>query len=108
MNLTKSKLRQIIKEELQNILNEENNRVFAPNHYCAHHVAERQTGKKGIVIDHSWNKKLQEVTRYDVDFGNNDIRTIPVKDLYILEASLAEDHKEHSAKRDDDEEESKS
>jgi hypothetical protein len=79
--------------------------VFAPNHYCAHHVRENDSGKEGHCVDHNWNEKLQEVTAYDVDFGDGDIRTLPVGDLTILEASLPEAHGKHMAKRDDEEEE---
>jgi hypothetical protein len=81
------------------------NKVFAKNHYCAHHVAERLTGKKGKVVDHNWNTTLEEVTAYDVDFGEGDVRTLKVAELFILEASLAEGHQGHSAKRDDEDEE---
>ena len=60
------------------------------------------TGKKGKVVDHNWNTTLEEVTAYDVDFGEGDVRTLKVAELFILEASLAEGHQGHSAKRDDD------
>ena len=48
---------------------------------------------------------MQEVTAYDVDFGDGDIRALSVADLTILEASLPEGHDSHMAKRDDEEEE---
>jgi len=108
------KIRYTIREALKNTpeaLNmlrkgklDESEGTFAPSHYCAHHVAEKVTGKKGVVIDHNWNKQLQEVTAYDVDFGKGDVRTLKVDKLFILEASLAEGHPGHAA-RDDDEEE---
>lgn len=85
-------------------LNENNDKVFAPNHYCAHHVRENSSGQEGTCVDHNWNEKLQEVTAYDVDFGGGDIRTLSVSDLTILEASLPEGHDGHPAKRDDEEE----
>ena len=85
---------------------EADNPVFAPNHYCAHHVAERKTWKKGTVVSHNWNETLKEVTKYNVDFGEGDVRKVHVKDLYILEAHTAADHPGHSADCDDDEEES--
>ena len=84
-------------------LNENNDKVFAPNHYCAHHVRENSSGQEGTCVDHNWNEKLQEVTAYDVDFGGGDIRTLSVGDLTILEASLPEGHDGHPAKRDDEE-----
>jgi len=84
---------------------ESEDHIFAPNHYCAHHVAERKTGKKGVVVDHNWNETLQEVTKYDVDFGDGNNRTMRTEDLYILEASLAGEHPGHSAKCEKEEEE---
>ena len=88
-----------------NLLEENDDKVFAPNHYCAHHVRENASGKEGNCVDHNWNEKLQEVTAYDVDFGDGDIKTLSVDDLTILEASLPENHDSHMAKRDEEEEE---
>ena len=88
-----------------NLLQENDGKVFTPNHYCAHHVREDASGKEGNCVDHNWNEKLQEVTAYDVDFGDGDVRTLSVNDLTILEASLPEGHEGHMAKRDDEEEE---
>ncbi len=77
-------------------------RIFAPNHYCAHHV--RYEGREGHTVDHNWNEELQEVTRYDVKFEDGTVaRDIPVNELEVLEAKLAEGHggKAHPpAKRD--------
>ena len=88
-----------------NLPEENNDKVFAPNHYCAHHVRENDSGKEGHCVDHNWSERLQEVTAYDVDFGDGDIRTLSVEDLTILEASLPGGHHGHMAKRDDEEEE---
>tara|TARA_Y100000296_G_C5093216_1_gene215996 strand:+ start:218 stop:517 length:300 start_codon:yes stop_codon:yes gene_type:complete len=78
--------------------------VEAPAHDCAHHVKENATGREGRCVFHNWNQTLQEVTAYDVDFGNEVVKNIPVAELTILEASLAEEHPGHVAKRDTDEE----
>ena len=83
----------------------EEQEIFAPNHYCAHHVRENISGREGRCVDHNWNEQLQEVTAYEVDFGDNDIRTLRVEDLTILEASLPEGHAGHMARKEDHEEE---
>jgi hypothetical protein len=77
--------------------------IFAPNHYCAHHVRENASGREGHVVEHNWNETLQEVTKYDVQFEDELVESIPASDLTILEASLAKEHAGHMAKRDDDE-----
>jgi hypothetical protein len=79
----------------------EEQEIFAPNHYCAHHVRENISGLEGQCIDHNWNERLQEVTEYDVDFGNNDIRTLRVEELTILEAHGKASHS-HSPSRVED------
>ena len=79
-----------------------NDRIFAPNHYCAHHV--RYEGREGHTVDHNWNEELQEVTQYDIKFEDGTVvRDVHVDQLDILEASLPEGHGGSShppAKRD--------
>tara|TARA_R100000234_G_scaffold92326_1_gene60553 strand:+ start:20590 stop:21189 length:600 start_codon:yes stop_codon:yes gene_type:complete len=66
-------------------------RVFAPNHYCAHHV--RYEGRAGQTVDHNWNEELQEVTQYDIKFEDGTVvRDVPVSELEIVEANLPEGH----------------
>ena len=78
-------------------LEENQDRVFAPNHYCAHHVVHE--GKRGYTVDHNWNEKLQKVTKYDVKFEDGSIiRNIHESKLTILEAFS---EGSHSGKRDD-------
>lgn len=92
-------------------LEENQDRIFAPNHYCLHHVIYE--GKEGYTVDHNWNEKLQKVTKYDVKFKDGTIiRNIHESKLTVLEALTAEAHggkpkrddkKEHPpAKRDED------
>ena len=70
-------------------------RIFAPNHYCAHHVVHE--GKKAFTVDHNWSEKLQEVTEYDLKFEDGSIkRNVHVTELDILEGMK-------HGKRDDDE-----
>ena len=45
------------------------------------------------------------MTTYDVDFGDEIVKNIPVSELTILEVSLKEEHPGHVAKRDDTDEE---
>ena len=83
-------------------LNESNNkeydleknqdRIFAPSHYCLHHVIYE--GKEGHTIDHNWNEKLQKVTKYDVKFEDGTIiRNIHESKLTVLEAFTEAEHK---------------
>ena len=50
-------------------LEENADRMFAPSHYCAHHVVHE--GKEGYTVDHNYNKRLGRVTRYDVKFKDD-------------------------------------
>ena len=79
-------------------LEENQDRIFAPNHYCLHHVVYE--GKEGYTVDHNWNEKLQKVTKYDVKFKDGTIiRNIHESKLTALEAFSEMSHK--SGKRDD-------
>ncbi|HAI37391.1 MAG TPA: hypothetical protein DCM40_04240, partial [Maribacter sp.] len=89
-------------------LEEDQDRIFAPNHYCAHHVIHE--GKEGFTVDHNWNKKLGKVTRYDVKFLDGTVkRNIHESKLTILEAFTAEAHGKRdnhpAVKKDENEEE---
>jgi len=78
-------------------LEEGHDRIFAPNHYCLHHVIYE--GKEGQTVDHNWDEKLQKVTKYDVKFKDGSIvRNIHESKLTVLEAFTEADH---SGKRDD-------
>ena len=95
----------ILKENKKEYDLEENqDRVFAPNHYCAHHVVHE--GKKGVTVDHNWNESLQKVTKYDMEFEDGTIlEGVSAEDILVTNASLAEGHGGHAAKRDDDKKE---
>ena len=78
-------------------LEEGHDRIFAPSHYCLHHVIYE--GKEGHTVDHNWDEKLQKVTKYDVKFKDGSIiRNIHESKLTVLEAFTEADH---SGKRDD-------
>tara|TARA_B100000212_G_scaffold88650_1_gene64937 strand:- start:583 stop:1839 length:1257 start_codon:yes stop_codon:yes gene_type:complete len=78
-------------------LEEGHDRIFAPSHYCLHHVVYE--GREGYTVDHNWNEKLQKVTKYDVKFEDGTIiRNIHESKLTALEAFS---ESSHSGKRDD-------
>jgi hypothetical protein len=84
--------------------------VFAPNHYCVHHGGVHMEGtvKLGKVINHNWSENLQKVTNYDMEFEDGTIlEGVKAEDILVTNASLAEGHGGHMAKRDSDEEEEK-
>jgi hypothetical protein len=95
------------KNEKEYILEENQDRIFAPNHYCAHHVVYE--GKEGFTIDHNWNEKLNKVTKYDVKFLDGTItRNIHESKLLVLEAFTEKAHKRDDhpkVKKDEDEKE---
>ena len=79
--------------------------IFAPNHYCIHHGGVQMEGKVklGTVIGHNWSNKLGRVTKYDMQFDDGTIvEGVKAEDILVTEASLAEGHHGHSAKRDPD------
>ena len=86
-------------------LEENQDRIFAPSHYCMHHVIHE--GKKGYTVDHNYNERLGKVTRYDVKFEDGSIkRNIHESELTALEAFSEGEHKRDDhppAKRDKDE-----
>jgi len=102
MEITISRLKEIIKEEIGSHKN--NTLLETPAHFCASHVRENTTGRTGRCVSHNWNETLQEVTTYDVNFGNTIVKNVPVSELTILEAHLPENHGGHMAKRDTDSE----
>ena len=72
-------------------LEKNQDRIFAPNHYCLHHVIYE--GKEGYTVDHNWNERLQKVTKYDVKFEDGTIiRNIHESKLTVLEAKSIEEH----------------
>jgi hypothetical protein len=84
-----------MQEKKEYDLEENADRMFAPSHYCAHHVVHE--GKEGYTVDHNYNKRLGKVTRYDVKFKDGSIiRNIHESKLTVLEG------KDHGGKRDDE------
>ncbi len=106
MKITKSRLREIILEELQNEVT--NDEVFAPNHYCIHHGGVEHNGRIEMAeaIDHNFNRKLGCVTHYDMKLSDGTIlENVAAEDIQVTNASLAEGHAH--GKRDDEDEDAK-
>lgn len=93
------------------ILEEGADRIFAPNHYCAHHVVYE--GQEAYTVDHNWDEKLQEVTEYDIRMRDGTVkRNISINELEVLEAFSEANHGNRDdhpgvkpAKKKDEEEE---
>jgi hypothetical protein len=111
MKLTKEQLKQLIKEEMDNVLSKneeeinEDETAFAPNHYCVHHGGVNVNGKiqEAKAVNHNWNEELGKVTAYDMQLEDGTImENVSADDILVTQASLAEGHHEHPAKRHDD------
>ena len=87
---------------------DEDEEVFAPNHYCVHHGGVQHNGSTEMAeaISHNYSKKLGRVTHYNMKLSDGTIlENIAVEDIQVTNASLAEGHGGHAAKRDDDDDE---
>ena len=85
----------------------ESQEIFAPNHYCVHHGGVEHNGKMEMAeaVSHNYNKKLGRVTHYDMKLADGTIlENVAFEDIQVTNASLAEGHGGHPAKRDDEEE----
>jgi hypothetical protein len=130
MKITQATLKAIIQEEVANMFNEDAARiakaderragmqageveaedvdegVFAPNHYCVHHGGVQHEGeiKLAEAVNHNYNTKLGRVTHYDMKLANGTIlENVAAEDIQVTDASLAEAHHAHKAKRDHEE-----
>jgi len=86
---------------------EENEQAFAPNHYCVHHGGVQRNGSVELAeaVSHNYNEELGRVTHYDMKFSDGTImENVAFEDIQVTNASLAEMHGSHPAKRDDEEE----
>ena len=101
MKLSKSKLKQIIKEELENALSEEEE-IFAPNHYCVKHGGVNVDGeiKEAKAVAHNWDEELNKVTHYDMQLEDGTIlENVSSDDIMITQAVLEGSHSPHKAKK---------
>jgi len=89
---------------------DENDEVFAPNHYCVHHGGVERNGSVEMAeaVSHNYNTELGKVTHYDMKFSDGFImENVAFEDIQVTNASLAQEHMHSVGKRDDEEEESK-
>ena len=132
MKLNYEKLARLVKEELEVILTDkeanemfgldnmvqeapqarepgpiqEDGQIFAPNHYCVHHGAVQNEGVyvAAKAVKHNFNEELGRVTHYDMQLADGTVlENIAAEDILVTEASLAEHHPGHAAKRDEEE-----
>jgi hypothetical protein len=89
---------------------EEDQAIFAPNHYCVHHGGVQYEGKIKMAeaVNHNFNRKLNRVTHYDMKLEDGTIlEAVAAEDIQVVNASLAEveDHTHsHDMYGDDDDE----
>ncbi len=130
MKITQATLKAIIQEEVANMFNEDAARIakaderragmqageveaedvdegaFAPNHYCVHHGSVQHEGeiKLAEAVNHNFNDELGRVTHYDMKLSDGTIlENVAAEDIQVTNASLAEAHHAHAAKRDREE-----
>ena len=87
----------------------EEQEIFAPNHYCIHHGGVQHNGSVQMAeaVSHNYNKELGRVTHYDMKLEDGTIlEGVAAEDIQVTNASLAEAHHAHAV-RDDDEEKKK-
>ena len=85
---------------------EESEQMFAPNHYCIHHGGVERNGSVELAeaVAHNYNEKLGRVTHYDMKFSDGTImENVASEDIQVTNASLAEGHGSHPAKKDEPE-----
>jgi hypothetical protein len=84
----------------------EEEQAFAPNHYCVHHGGVQRNGSVELAeaVSHNYNEELGRVTHYDMKFADGTIlENVAFEDIQVTNASLAEMHGSHPAKRDEKE-----
>ena len=80
----------------------EEDSAFAPNHYCVHHGGVHHEGKIHMAeaVGHNWSEKEGRVTHYDMKLKNGTVlENVAFEDIQVTNASLAEAHHAHKAKR---------
>ena len=83
-------------ETHKKVLNENNENIFAPNHYCVHHGGVHYNGsiQMAEAIRHNYNEKLGRVTHYDMKLADGTIlENVAAEDIQTTNATLAEKHK---------------
>lgn len=89
------------------VVNENGDQIWAPNHYCVHHGGVHHNGKIEMAeaVGHNFNEEEGRVTHYDMKLADGTIlENVAAEDIQVTNASLAEAHG-GSGLRDDDEKE---
>jgi len=85
---------------------EEDNKIFAPNHYCVRRGAVQNEGVyvAAKAVNHNFNEELGRITHYDMQLADGTVlENIAAEDILVTEASLANEYQAHPvAKRTDD------
>ena len=97
-----------LNEPKQEKLNENQDEIFAPNHYCVHHGGVQYNGKIHMAeaVNHNYDFELDRVTHYDMKLEDGTVlENVAVEDIQVTEASLAEKHgkRDHKKMKDDEE-----
>jgi hypothetical protein len=86
---------------------EEDEDIFAPNHYCVHHggVSHNGSVQMAEAVSHSYNVRLGKVTHYNMKLSDGTIlENVAAEDIQVTDASLAEGHGGHMSRQDREEE----
>ncbi len=93
-------------EQHQEVMNEDGEQIFAPNHYCVHHGGVEHNGETHMAeaVKHNYNEALGYVTHYDMKLSDGTIlENVAFEDIQVTNASLEEEHGKTMGKRDDKE-----
>ena len=96
-----------MKQAAADAKNEEQD-IFAPNHYCVHHGGVQHNGSIAMAeaVGHNWNEELGRVTHYDMKLEDGTVlEGIAFEDIQVTNASLANEHMHSMGAHADDEEE---
>lgn len=86
---------------------EEESKIFSPNHYCVHHGGVMHEGewKLAEAVKHNYNEELEAVTHYDMQLADGTVlENVAAADIQVTDASMAEGHDHPIAKRDEENE----
>ena len=78
--------------------------IFSPNHYCVHHGGVQHEGqfKMAEAVGHNFDRDLNKVTRYDMKLDDGTIlEGVSAEDIMVTSASMAEGHM-HRVEDEDD------
>ena len=84
-------------------LEENDEQVFAPNHYCVHHggVAHNGSVHMAEAVGHNYDESLGRVTHYTMKLKDGTVlENVSAEDIQVTEASMAEGHSHPMGKRD--------